>query len=120
MDCECENDKIYTVPTKSDDGKYSILMTYTGDGFTKDLPEITQELVFEENIKDRKAVVWCIDKENCNPYRMYERMGMPEMTAELVKTLKAEGNIKPLCEFTVDDNIRLKFTANCVYLVEIQ
>jgi hypothetical protein len=50
---------------------------------------------------------------------MYERMGKPEMTDELVKELKAEGNVKPLCEFEVRDSIKLKFTANCVYLVEI-
>ena len=117
---ECENGKIFAVPTKSEDGKYAVLMTYTSDGFTGDLPEITEEIVFEENINCRKATVWCIDRENCNPYRMYERMGKPEMTDELVKELKAEGNVKPLCEFEVRDSIKLKFTANCVYLVEIQ
>ena len=116
---ECENDKIFAIPTKSEEGNYSVLMTYTGDGFTETLPGITEEIVFDECIKGKKAVVWCIDKDNCNPYRIYEKMGKPQMTDELVKVLKAEGNVKPLCEFTAEDNIELKLTANCVYLVEI-
>ena len=68
----------------------------------------------------KKATIWCIDKHNNNPYRMYERMGKPEMTDELIRTLKKEGNVKPTAEFGIKKNIKLRFEANAVYLVEIK
>ena len=117
---ECDNDKIFVVPTRSDDGKYSVFMTYSDDGFAENLPETEQELVFDESLIGKKATVWCIDKHNNNPYRMYERMGKPEMTDELIRTLKKEGNVKPTAEFEIKENIKLRFEANAVYLVEIK
>ena len=51
---------------------------------------------------------------------MYERMGKPEMTDELIRTLKKEGNVKPTAEFEIKENIKLRFEANAVYLVEIK
>ncbi|MBE6704665.1 MAG: hypothetical protein E7583_05335 [Ruminococcaceae bacterium] len=116
---ECENKDICVVPTKSDDGKYSILMTYCVDGFSEDALMQEQEIVFDEDIIGKKVRIWCIDKNNNNPYRMYERMGKPEMTDEIIKVLKAEGNIKPISEFVIDGRIRLEFSANATYLVEV-
>ena len=41
------------------------------------------------------------------------------MTDEIIKVLKAEGNIKPISEFVIDGRIRLEFSANATYLVEV-
>jgi hypothetical protein len=106
-------------PTKNENGDYSIFMTYCTEGFSEDAPTIVQELFFDKKVIGRNSRIWCIDKQSSNPYRMYDRMGKPEMTDELVKILKAEGNIKPLCEFEAKENIKLELSANAVYLVEI-
>jgi len=42
------------------------------------------------------------------------------MDAETIKILRAEGNIKPIKEFTADGDIELNLTANCVYLIEVK
>ena len=47
-------------------------------------------------------------------------MGEPEMSEDVIKTLRAEGNIKPYKEFIADGDIELKLTPNCVYLVEVK
>ena len=80
---------------------------------------ITEKLHFDEDIKGKKVTLWCIDKDTTNPYNLYKKMGEPEMNAEVIKTLRAEGNIKPVKEFIANGDIELQLTANCVYLVEL-
>ena len=119
LDYECDSKDVYVIPTKNENGDYSIFMTYCTEGFSEDAPTIVQELVFDKKVIDRNSRIWCIDKQSNNPYRMYERMGKPEMTDEIIKVLKAEGNIKPISEFVIDGRIRLEFSANATYLVEV-
>jgi len=116
-----ENENIYTVPTKDENGNYSVLLTYASKRHDeRSVPDITETIHFEENIKGRNVTLWCIDKDTTNPYSLYKKMGEPEMDAETIKILRAEGNIKPIKEFTADGDIELNLTANCVYLIEVK
>ena len=116
-----ENENIYTIPTKDENGNYSVLLTYASKRHDeRSVPDITETLHFEEDIKGKKVTLWCIDKDTTNPYRLYQKMGEPEMSEDVIKTLRAEGNIKPYKEFIADGDIELKLTPNCVYLVEVK
>ena len=115
------NENIYTIPTKNENGDLAVLLTYTSKRHDeRSVPDITEKLSFDEDIKGRKVTLWCIDKDTTNPYNLYKKMGKPEMDADVIKALREEGNIKPIKEFIADGDIELKLTANCVYLVEIK
>lgn len=120
LSAECDNENIYTIPTKSDNGDYAVLLTYASQKHEENIPDITENLVFEEDIAGKKVTIWCIDKNNTNPYRLYEKTKKPDMDEEMIKLLRKEGNIKPYKEFILDTDVTLQLSANCVYLVEIR
>ncbi|MBP3361075.1 MAG: hypothetical protein J6N52_09505 [Clostridia bacterium] len=122
LDAEADNENIFVIPTESNDGKYAVLMTYCSENFKENLPEITQEIMFDENINGKKVDVFCIDRQTTNPYRLYERMGIKEIGDDEIKLLKEEGQIKPISSFVYDENnkINLTLTANSVYLIEVK
>ena len=119
VESKAESDHVFAVSTKDEKGSYSTLLTYCSKHFEEDLPEITEELTFAEDISGKTVTVWCIDKTHNNPYRMWERAGKPEMTAELLKELRAEGLLKPLKVHSGSEPIRLKLTPNATYLVTV-
>jgi len=118
---ETDNENLYVIPTKSTEGNYSVLLTYSSEFFEEDIPNISEELVFEKDIKDKFVRIYCIDKQTTNPYRLYERMGKPEILKKEINELRNEGNIKPVSEYTANENnkIKLNLTPNSVYLVEV-
>jgi len=120
LEAEIENDNIFAIPTKNDKNEYSVLLTYSNEYFEENLPEIEEELTFEADMQGKKVTVYCIDKETTNPCRLYQKKGEGEMTREVIKELREEGRIKPVAEFDAKETISLKFTANCVYLVEVK
>ncbi len=118
---ECGNENIFTVPTKDETGKYSVLLTYCSKYFEEDIPAITEELTFDENITGKKVTVWCIDKNHTNPYRNWERAGKPEMTEEYLVQLREEGKMKPVSVFTAENNtVSLELTPNATFLVTVE
>jgi len=120
LDAETENENIFVIPTKNEQGDYSVVLTYSSDTFEENLPEIEEELSFKDDIHGKKVTVYCIDKNTTNPYRLYQKMGVSEIGEKEIKLLREEGNIKPVAEFDVKEKISLKLTANCVYLVEVK
>ena len=117
----CENKNIYTTATKNENGDLAVLLTYASKRHDeRSVPDIEEMLHFDEDIKGRNVTLWCIDKDTTNPYSLYKKMGEPEMSEDVIKTLRAEGNIKPYKEFIADGDIELKLTPNCVYLVEVK
>jgi len=116
---KAENENIFVIPTKNDNDKYAVLLTYSSEHFTEDLPEIKEEITFDADLKGKKATVYCIDKNTTNPYRLYQKKGITELSEKDIKELRDEGNIKPIAEYTVSDKIELKLTANSVYLIMI-
>ena len=63
--------------------------------------------------------MYCIDKNTTNPYRLYQKKGITELSDADINELRAEGNIKPIKEYIASDKIELNLTANSVYLVTI-
>ena len=120
LDVEKKNKNIFVIPTKNEQGDYSVLLTYSGEKFEENLPETTEELTFEDDISGKKVTVYCIDKNTTNPYRLYQKMGIAEIGEKEIELLREEGNLKPVAEFDANEKISLKLTANCVYLVEVK
>lgn len=115
-----DSDNLFAVPTRSEDGRYAILMCCCDGEFSDTLETSVQKLLFDEAPVGKTARIWCIDRENNNPYRLYERMGKPEMTDDLVELLKREGDVKVQKEFLISGDIELELSANSTYLVEIE
>lgn len=118
LEAKYDNENLFVTPTKNENDEYAVLISYSSDKFQEDIPEINEEVVFENIPKNQNVTIYCIDKENTNPYRLYERMGLDRnLSEENIKILREEGNIKPYKTLTSDDKISLKLTPNCVYLI---
>ena len=96
------------------------MVSYSSEYFEDDLPEMDEKVVFADDISDKTVTVYCIDKNNNNPYRMWEREGCPEMTEELLKALREEGRLKPTRVQKGSEPLKLKLTSNCTYLITIR
>lgn len=115
---KCENQNIFVIPTKNEKNEYAVLLTYSNPDFEEDIKEISQEVVIENLPKNQKVIIYCIDKEHTNPYRLYQRKGFtPELSEEDIKLLREEGNIKPKAQFSSNEKIKLNLTANSVFLI---
>jgi len=116
-----ENENVFAVSTKSETGAYSTLLTYCSKYF-EDLPDVTEELAFEEDTAGKTVTVYCIDKTHTNPYRLYQKMGIAgEPSEEEIRLLNEEGCLKPLCSFVSDGTpVKLALTANCTYLILVK
>ncbi|MBQ3023059.1 MAG: hypothetical protein IJD91_07075 [Clostridia bacterium] len=115
-----ENENIYVIPTKAENG-YSIMLTYSNDLFEEIIPELDEKVVFEENLVGKNVTVYCIDREHTNPFRVYENQGTKTPNEEQLRELRAAGKLVNLYEGVLDSNeITLKLTANCTYLIEVK
>ena len=112
-------ENVFVLPTKDKNGNYAVMISYSSEYFEKDIPEITEEVTFAEDIADKTVTVYCIDKNNTNPYRMWERAGKPEMTEDMLKALREEGKLKPVKIQKGDDPLVLSLTPNCTYLITV-
>ena len=117
---QTDNENIFAVPTKRDDGSRAVLLSYSSEYFEEDIPEIEEEIRFDGDISCRRVTVWCIDKEHTNPYRVFEKMGKNDLDAEDIKLLQEHGRMKPIKIQSGDESIELRLTANCTYLVEVE
>ena len=119
VESKADNENVFAVSTKDEQGNYSTLLTYCSKLFEEDLPEITEELTFAEDITGKTVTIWCIDKMNNNPYRMWERAGKPEMTDEMLKALRVEGKLKSTKVQSGNEPITLTLTPNATYFVKV-
>ena len=120
LDVKSENENVFAVPTKSGADKYGVLITYCSKHFEEDLPEINEQLVFTDDISDKTVTIYCIDKNNTNPYRMWERVGKPEIEGEMLSLLRKEGKLVPHKIQSGKEPIHLKFNANSTYLIIVE
>lgn len=120
LDASSDNENVFVIPTKSEDGKYAVLLNYSSDCFEEDIPDIKNELKFDADISGKKVTVWCIDKNTTNPYRLYQKKGISELSDKDIKELRDEGNIKPVAQYTAKEKIELSMSANSVYLVAVE
>ncbi len=116
---ETDQEHVFVIPTKNSKGDYAILVSYSDEYFSEDLPETCQTVEFSEKISDKTVTVWCIDKENTNPYRLYQKMGASDLTENDLKLLREEGNLKSLPVQSGNEKLTLKMTANSVFLITV-
>ncbi len=116
---EC-GENTYVLPTKDENGRFAVMVSYSSDNFKDELPEIEERVEFAEDISEKTVTVWCIDKDTTNPYRMWEREGSPEMTKDMIKTLREEGRLKPVRVQKGSEQIVLKLSLNAVYMITVE
>ena len=111
----------FVLPTKDENGNYSVMVSYSSENFEEDIPNVKESVTFEADIVGKKVSVWCIDKNNTNPYRVWERAGFPEISGDFLDRLKEEGNIKPTDIFVAKSNsVELELTANSTFLITVE
>ena len=119
VESRVDRENVFAVSTKDEADNYSVMLTYSSKDFADDLPALTEEVVFADDISNKTVTVYCIDKNNNNPYRMWERAGKPEMTEEMIKALREEGRLKPTSVQKGGEPLTLKLTPNCTYLIMV-
>jgi beta-xylosidase len=119
---ETDNKYISMIPTKLDNGDYSMLFTYSEQLFDENLEDKTETLKFAEDINGKKVTVWCIDRETTNPCRMFQKNGWDyDLTKDQLEALREEGRLKPVKQFVASSNsFDLTLTANGSYLVTVE
>ena len=117
---ECENDNLHVIPTKDENGNYAVLLSYSGEFFEEDIPTVTEKLSFEEELVGKTVTVYRIDKETTNPYRVYQRLGLGDLSVEDIAMLRREGELKPVYTGTVNGDLELTLTPNSTYLVSVR
>lgn len=116
---KCENENVAVIPTKSEDGKISVLLTYADDNCTENIAPIQQKLSFDGDISSKTITVWCIDKTHCNPYRLFQSWNEDVPNDDQLSLLCRESNLKPVTIKSNDEPITLSLTPNCTYLVTV-
>lgn len=119
LSAECGENGVFVLPTRDENGNYAIFITYSSDTFEEELPTISEDVTFDVDISDRNVTLYCIDRNHTNPYRMWERMGQPEMTEEVLKVLREEGKPKPVSVQKGSERLTLDLTANATYLITV-
>ena len=120
ISAESDNENIYTVPTKGENGGFSILLTYCSRTFLEDLPAITEQITFDADISDKTVTVYCIDKQHTNPYRAWERAGFPEIGGEVLTALREEGQLRPMLVQAGGEPLYLPLTPNATFLISVE
>ena len=120
VESKVDNQNVFAVSTKDDNGNYATLMTYCSEHFEENLPDVEEKITFAEDILDKTVTVYCIDKNHTNPYRMWERAGKSEMTEELLRALREEGKLKPVKIQNGSEPLTVKMTPNCTYLITVK
>ncbi len=116
---ECENDNLHVIPTKDENGNYAVLLSYSGEFFEEDIPTVTEKLSFEEELVGKTVTVYRIDKETTNPYRVYQRLGLTDLSTDDIMMLRREGELKPVYTGTLNGDLELTLTPNSTYLVSV-
>ena len=118
---ECENQNVSVVPTKDSNGSYSVMLAYSSQNFEENIPEYEESVEFEENLAGKKLIVYCIDKETTNPYRLAVKIdALKDPTDEQKRMLREEGKMKPVLDTEYDGKpIKIKLAPNSTYLIQI-
>ena len=121
LDSVSDDENVSVIPTRGENGEYAVCLAYASENFEEDIPTVKKTVSFSSEIVGKQVTVWCIDRENTNPYRTYERLGITtEPTEEQIELLREEGRLKPVAEFVADDNtIEINMTPNSVFLITV-
>lgn len=116
---ECENNNLHVIPTKDENGNYAVLLSYSGEFFEDDIETLNENLSFEEELVGKTVTVYRIDKETTNPYRVYQRLGLSDLSAEDIAMLRRVGEMKPVHTGTLNGDLELTLTPNSTYLISV-
>lgn len=110
---------LFVLPTRDDTGALSVLLSYSSEHFEENIPTLDEEIVFEEDVRDKTVTVFCIDKDTTNPYRAWERAGSPPIEGEVLQALREEGRLKPVLVQKGSEPLKLHLTPNATYLITV-
>jgi xylan 1,4-beta-xylosidase len=116
--CECDNENVFTVPTKRADGSYAVMLSYSSNHFDSDLPQISESIKIAECDK-KSARVYKIDREATNPYRLYEKLGIGIPSDDEIRLLQKAGILKGETVPIENGIIDLTLSANSTFLIEV-
>ena len=121
MEVDGQDEKLSVIPTKNSDGEYAVMLAYASKYFDEDIPEYEESLEFEESLVGKRLIVYRIDKETTNPYRLAEKIdALKDPTDEQKRMLREEGKMKPVLDTEYDGKpIKIKLTPNSTYLIQI-
>lgn len=114
-------DEYSIFPTKSGDGRVSIMLSHCTDDF-KELKEEQLEIKLDGIKGEAKARLWIIDKDNANAYEEFKKIGSPEnLTEEHILHIRKKAECVPQDLGTVEngETIKLNAKSNSVMLLEI-
>lgn len=114
----------FLVPTKNDQGDYSVLISYASEYFEENIPARTETVSFETPVTGKTVTVYCIDRNTTNPYRLAEKEKIgKEPTDEQIRQLREEGKLKPVQQFVAtqaENSVTLNLTPNSTFLITVQ
>ena len=116
----CENSNIFVIPTKDECGNYSVLLSYSSEYFDENIETITEEIVFADELGGNKISIYRIDRDTTNPYRLYKKNNMGDLTAEDIQLLREEGKLSPVYTGTFNESEKLVLTPNSTYFISIE
>ena len=117
---EAENENISVVPTKDKNGNYAALISYSGEFFEDDIAPIRERIVFADDLSGRNLEIYRIDKSTTNPYRLYQRLGLSELSENDIMVLRREGELSPIFRGKLTGDEELDFEPNSTYLVLVE
>lgn len=122
LSCKTDDDNLFVIPTKLEDGSYAVMLTYATDTFEESLPTLEETILLPEDAVGKKITVYLIDRTHTNPYRLAERTGIgAQPTKEEIALLRKEGMLSPVAECTVTDRqISLHLEANATVLFTLE
>ena len=122
LSCKTDDDNLFVIPTKFEDGSYAVMLTYATDTFEESLPTLEETILLPEDAVGKKITVYLIDRTHTNPYRLAERTGIgAQPTKEEIALLRKEGMLSPVAECTVTDRqISLHLEANATVLFTLE
>lgn len=117
---ECENANVSVVPTRDGAGNYAVLLAYSGEFFEEDADTVQEKLCFEDDLCGSEMIIYRIDKNTTNPYRLYQRHGMSKELSEAdIAMLRKEGNLVPVYTGKIEGDEELVMSPNSTYLVVV-
>ncbi len=119
LECENSEENVHVVPTITEDGKYAVLLSYSDEYFTEDIPKKEVTVHFEGKNTATQANITCIDKTTANPYYLNNALGIVTPNEKEIVLLREDGEMKPQNATVTNGSVTLTLTPNCTYLITL-
>ncbi len=115
---EMENTALRILPTRSNDGRLAVLLTYASTHFSLDLPKAEVELRVV-NTTAKRYRVWRIDQTHANAHEKFLQMGSPQTLSETQKQTLFAAAENVCTEGVFKNTLSLTMPNNSLALVEL-